>query len=210
MNKTAQTELHRLFLIERLPEPLTAASSHLQIFDNYIPTTRIRLRMVRDPYTSAWTRILQQRFPAQDGELAVSKLAEIHLNDAEYAVFQRFEGQEVRKNRYFHEFDRVMFTFDVYLGPLRGLSTAKAEFATRDDLEAFVPPPFAAFEVTNDPFFAGEGDLDAARELVKSAADAELFLYPGGQHLFADRSLPSYDEAATALLTERVLAFLAV
>jgi dienelactone hydrolase len=60
-----------------------------------------------------------------------------------------------------------------------------------------------------DPFFAGEGDLDAARELVAAAPDeAELFLYPGRQHLFADPGLPSYDEDATALLTERVLAFL--
>jgi dienelactone hydrolase len=59
-----------------------------------------------------------------------------------------------------------------------------------------------------DPIFAGEGDVDAARELVASADDAELFLYPGEQHLFADDSLPSYDAAATALMTERVLAFL--
>ena len=59
-----------------------------------------------------------------------------------------------------------------------------------------------------DPFFVGEGDVDAARELVVSAEDAELFLYPGDQHYFADSSLPSYDESATKLLTERVLAFL--
>jgi dienelactone hydrolase len=59
-----------------------------------------------------------------------------------------------------------------------------------------------------DTFFAEEGDLDAARELVASTGAAELFLYPGDVHLFADRSLPSYDESAAALLTERVLAFL--
>jgi dienelactone hydrolase len=60
-----------------------------------------------------------------------------------------------------------------------------------------------------DPLFVEEGDLDAARELVGQAKDAELFLYPGDQHYFADSTLPSYDAAATALLTERVLAFLA-
>ena len=60
-----------------------------------------------------------------------------------------------------------------------------------------------------DPFFAEEGgDLDAARELVATVEDAELFAYPGDQHLFADESLPSYDEAAATLLMERVLAFL--
>jgi dienelactone hydrolase len=59
-----------------------------------------------------------------------------------------------------------------------------------------------------DPFFVGEGDIDAAREIVESTNDAELFLYRGDQHYFADSSLPSYDAAATTLLTERVLAFL--
>ena len=60
-----------------------------------------------------------------------------------------------------------------------------------------------------DPFFMDEGDVDAARELVNAAEDAELFLYPGDQHYFADSSLPSYDESAAKLLTERTLAFLA-
>lgn len=58
-----------------------------------------------------------------------------------------------------------------------------------------------------DPYFAEE-DLPAARELVASAKDAELFLYPGNQHLFADSSLPSYDERAASLLRQRVLDFL--
>ena len=59
-----------------------------------------------------------------------------------------------------------------------------------------------------DPIFVGEGDIDAARELVGQAKDAELFLYPGDQHYFADSSLPSYDPDATALLTQRALDFL--
>ena len=160
MNKTAQTELHRLFLIERLPEPLTPASSHLQLFDNYIENTRLRLRSIRDPYSKMWTRILQQRFSITDGEFAVAKLAEIHLNDEEYAAFERFEGREIRKNRYFHEFDRVSFAFDVYLGDLWGLNAAKVDFEMREQMESFVPPPFAVFEVTNDPFFEGGNLVD--------------------------------------------------
>jgi len=56
--------------------------------------------------------------------------------------------------------------------------------------------------------FALEGDLDAARELDDTVESAELFLYPGDRHLFADSSLPDYDEAAARLLMERVLALL--
>ena len=59
-----------------------------------------------------------------------------------------------------------------------------------------------------DPIFVGEGDIDAARALVEEAEHAELFLYPGDQHYFADSSLPSYDAEATALLLQRVLKFL--
>lgn len=60
-----------------------------------------------------------------------------------------------------------------------------------------------------DQFFSGEGDIDAARALVESAEEADLFVYPGDRHLFTDSSLPSYDADAAELLTRRVLDFLA-
>lgn len=59
-----------------------------------------------------------------------------------------------------------------------------------------------------DPLFAGEGDLEAAQALVDSTEQGELFLYPGNVHLFADSSLPSYDQRATELMTGRLLEFL--
>lgn len=62
----------------------------------------------------------------------------------------------------------------------------------------------------DDPFFAHEGDLDAARELVGTAGPGlgELFVYPGDEHLFADRSLASYDAQAAALALQRARDFL--
>jgi dienelactone hydrolase len=74
--------------------------------------------------------------------------------------------------------------------------------------------PVQIHAMDNDPFFVGsdgeEGDIDAARALVQDAKNAELFLYPGDQHLFADSSLPSYDPEAAALMTRRVVDFLGV
>jgi dienelactone hydrolase len=61
-----------------------------------------------------------------------------------------------------------------------------------------------------DPFFVDEGDIDAARALVEETDEAELFLYPGDQHYFADSTLPSYREEAATLLKQRVLDFLAI
>ena len=69
--------------------------------------------------------------------------------------------------------------------------------------------PVQIHGMDSDPLFVDEGDLDAARALVAGAEDAELFLYPGDQHYFADRTLPSYDADAAALLMERTLALLA-
>ena len=69
--------------------------------------------------------------------------------------------------------------------------------------------PVQIHGMDNDPIFVGEGDIEAAREIVEKAEDGELFLYPGDQHYFSDSSLPSYDAEATALLTKRVLEFLA-
>jgi len=53
-----------------------------------------------------------------------------------------------------------------------------------------------------------EQDVAAAHDLVAEIENAELFLYPGDGHLFADSSLADFDEGAAALLTKRALAFL--
>ena len=69
-----------------------------------------------------------------------------------------------------------------------------------------VPVQIHAMEA--DEFFVKGGDFDAAQKLVEMVEDAQLYLYPGNQHLFADASLPSYDREAASLLKQRVLTFL--
>jgi dienelactone hydrolase len=70
--------------------------------------------------------------------------------------------------------------------------------------------PVQVHGMDRDPFFALEGDIDAARELVETVGPelGELFVYPGDQHLFTDSSLPSYDADATELVLRRSLEFL--
>lgn len=70
--------------------------------------------------------------------------------------------------------------------------------------------PVQIHGMDQDPFFALEGDLDAARELVKTVGPelAELFVYPGDRHLFTDSSLPTYDADATAQVVKRSRQFL--
>ncbi len=106
------------------------------------------------------------------------------------------------------------------LGAMSAQQLAQTRAGTRGALlfHSCVPPsefgtgwpagvPVQIHGMDADPFFVGD-DADAARALVEVADDGELLLYPGNQHLFADRTLPSYDEEASTLLTRRVLEFL--
>lgn len=70
--------------------------------------------------------------------------------------------------------------------------------------------PLQIHAMDADAFFVDDGDLDAARDLVSTVENADLFLYTGDEHLFADPSLSAYDEAASTLLIERVGSFLGV
>lgn len=114
----------------------------------------------------------------------------------------------------------------VYLGFSLGVMPAQLLAQTRPGargavlLGSFVPPsefgagwpagvPVQIHGMEGDPYFVGEGDVEAARALVAESPQAELFLYPGDKHLFADPSLPAYDEAAAALFGQRTLDFLA-
>lgn len=113
----------------------------------------------------------------------------------------------------------------VYIGFSLGVMSAQTLAQTRPGargavlVHSCVPPefigspwpdgvPVQVHGMERDPFFADEGDLEAAQALVEGRPDAELFVYPGEEHLFADPSLPSYDEAAAGMLTRRVLDFL--
>lgn len=156
MNKTYKTELRRNFLLEKLPEPLTRANKHLQIFDNYITKTRLRLRSIRNPETKKWTRILQQKFPFGEENQTVWQISEILLNETEHKVFEKFEDREIRKNRYFYEFEDKIIEIDVYLGDLWGLHIANVLFENETDLREFQIPPFALIEITKYEFFNGE------------------------------------------------------
>lgn len=69
--------------------------------------------------------------------------------------------------------------------------------------------PVQVHAMEDDPFFVGDGDLNAARALVATAKSADLFLYKGNGHLFSDSSLAAYDPEAASTLMRRVLDFLA-
>ncbi len=153
--KYARIERERRFLLRGLPSGLTHSSSHRQIWDNYITGTRLRLRKSRWPATNEWTLKLTQKHAPAPPDFSRTLITSIYLNEYEYEVFSVFEGNEVRKNRYPYEYEKREFGVDVFLGDLRSLVLAEAEFLSDEEMTKFAMPAFAVADVSNDERFTG-------------------------------------------------------
>ena len=154
-NKYARIERERRYLLQDLPEGLTRADHHLQITDNYITGTRLRIRKVRDPKTNKWIVKFTQKFAPNPEDLSRTIITNTYLNAIEAETLAVFEANEIRKNRYHFEFDGRRFSIDMFLGDLFGLVLAEVSFETDEDLNSFAKPSFALAEVTNNEIFSG-------------------------------------------------------
>jgi CYTH domain-containing protein len=154
-SRYARIQRGRRYLLQDLPAGLTRAMPHLQITDNYLTGTRLRLRKVRDPQTNKWTAKFTQKFAPNPADLSRMSITHTYLNASEYEVLSIFEANEVRKNRYSFEFENRKFSIDMFIGDLLGLVLAEVSFETDEELEGFALPSFALAEVTNDETFSG-------------------------------------------------------
>jgi CYTH domain-containing protein len=154
-SKYARVERERRYLLADLPEGLTRADHHLQITDNYLTGTRLRLRKVRDPRTNKWVVKFTQKFAPNAEDLSRTTITNTYLNPIEADTLAIFEANEIRKNRYPLEFEGRKFAVDMFLGDLFGLVLAEVSFETDDELDSFRKPPFALAEVTNNEIFTG-------------------------------------------------------
>lgn len=167
--KYARVERERKFLLRELPPGLSVASEHLQITDNYITGTRLRLRKIRVPKTRERTWKLTQKFAPQPSDLSRTIITNIYLSQYEYEVFSVFEGNEIRKNRYPYEHEGHVFAIDIFLGPLWGLILAETEFETDEEMDNYTMPPFVLMEVTNDEMFTGASLVNLTSDDLRAA-----------------------------------------
>jgi CYTH domain-containing protein len=178
-SKYARVERERRYLLQDLPEGLTRASPHVQITDNYITGTRLRLRKVRDPQTNKWIVKLTQKFAPDPEDTSRTIITNIYLNALEAETFGMFQENEIRKNRYPFEFDGRRFSVDMFLGDLFGLVLGEVSFETDEELANYPRPGFAIAEVTNNPLFTG-GRLceltfaDIREEIIRSSRAAGI------------------------------------
>lgn len=154
-SKYARIERERRYLLNDLPEGLTRADHHLQITDNYITGTRLRIRKVRDPRTNKWVVKFTQKFAPDPKDFSRTIITNTYLNAFEADTLAIFEANEIRKNRYYFEFEGRQFAIDMFLGDLFGLVLAEVSFESDEELDGYQPPPFAVAEVTNIEIFTG-------------------------------------------------------
>ena len=155
-SKYARVERERRYLLRDLPEGITRADPHLQITDNYMTGSRLRLRKVREPRSNKWTAKLTQKFAPDPNDLSRTIITNTYLNALEAETLSTlFNSNEIRKNRYHFEFEGRKFSADMFLGDLFGLVLAEVSFETDEELDNFTAPPFALAEVTNEPLFTG-------------------------------------------------------
>ena len=154
-SRYARVERERRYLLRDLPEGMTRADPHVQITDNYITGSRLRLRKVREPRTNKWTVKFTQKFAPDPNDLSRTIITNTYLNALEAETLSIFNSNEIRKNRYKFEFDGREFAVDMFLGDLFGLVLAEVSFETDEELESFPKPPFALVDVTNEELFSG-------------------------------------------------------
>jgi CYTH domain-containing protein len=154
-SKYARIERERRYLLQDLPEGLTRADHHLQITDNYITGTRLRIRRVRDPKTNKWIVKFTQKFAPNPEDLSRTIITNTYLNAIEAETLGIFAANEIRKNRYRFEFEGRQFSVDMFLGDLFGLVLAEVGFESDEELDSFAKPPFALADVTNNEIFSG-------------------------------------------------------
>ena len=154
-SRYSRVERERRYLLQDLPEGLTRADPHVQITDNYITGTRLRIRKVRDPRTNKWVVKFTQKFAPNPADYSRTIITNTYLNALEAEVLSMFDANEIRKNRYKFQYEGREFAVDMFLGDLFGLVLAEVSFESDDELDNFPKPAFAIADVTNHELFTG-------------------------------------------------------
>jgi CYTH domain-containing protein len=175
MDKSSGIEYRRMYLVADMPEGLVRSDDHVQLSDEYIPRTRLRIRKVRVPGERSREWILQQRLWLSETSNMLSQTVNMQLNEAEYAQFQYFEGSEIRKNRYASVIEGREAVTDVYLGELSGLIRVSFGFEAIEAAAGFNPLGRTIFADITDNTFYRDDNLVNVLSAGLSEALADLF-----------------------------------
>lgn len=156
--------IRRTFIIEGLPDAIKPSDEHLQVFENYVRGTRLRLRSLRRPSDDERQRFMETVSYPENGVTEISQLA---LDKDDYAAMKPMRGREIRKNLYRYESHGTVFQIEVFLGALWGLNLASVRFADETAASVFDPPEWCLLEVTGNTRFYGPELVDLTFEDVR-------------------------------------------
>ena len=160
-SKYARMEYERRFLVDPDSGWQAPIKPYSKLFqDRYLACGRLRVRRMEDSDTGSVTFKLTKKFESQSS--FSHPIVSIQLSDAEYETLAGLPGYDLSKTRHYGEHDGRIFSIDVFHRDLTGLIICETEAETLDALEAARFPPYARWEITQEPLFTG-GSLCRAR-----------------------------------------------
>jgi CYTH domain-containing protein len=150
-------ERERRWLCRRVPQEQVVRSE--RITDLYVSGSQLRLREARRlDGTAAMLRLTRKA----DVDARTRLVTSIYLPEHEFALLAAsLPGNRLNKLRHRLESPAgLLLSVDEFLEGLRGLILLEVDFETAAAMGDFVPPDFAAREVTDDPRYGG-GQLAA-------------------------------------------------
>ena len=150
--KYSQVEHERRFLvIGGLPPGVEPDPKQLE--DKYLHQSRMRLRVLTD--TNGGHKVMKLTKKYVSPSPYYQAITTLQLSETELALFDRLEGDRLKKTRHYQRYRNHLFAIDVFHGPHAGLVLCEVEAPDLTQLMALQLPPYATLEVTEDPFFRG-------------------------------------------------------
>lgn len=145
-------EIEFTYLAKYLPEGL-ASCEHKEVIDGYVPSNRenmsLRIRRIGDKFE------ITKKEPKDESNISEQVEQTIPLNPQEYDVLMRAPVKQLRKIRYYYDYQGKRAEFNVFQGALGGLVVVEVEFKNTAERDAFAMPDFCIVEITNEDFIAG-------------------------------------------------------
>lgn len=170
--KYTRVEYERRFLVPPDVNWRRDVESYSKTFeDNYIRNSRLRLRILTDSDTGR--RVFKLTRKSDSPSPYFRTVSRILLSPSEYKLLECLEGYRLNKTRYYHYWHGQVFSIDVFEDELAGLVLCETEADGLEDLMSAEAPPYARYEVTDDPFFDG-GNLSRT---TRTDLMAKLLMY---------------------------------
>lgn len=152
--KYTRAEYERRFIVSPQSNWKSSVESYSKSFeDKYFRDSRLRLRLLIDSDTGR--RLIKLTKKVESDSAYAHTISRILLTQNEYAFFGSLAGDNLKKTRYYHNYQGRVFSVDVFEGELEGLILCETEADSIEDLMKCEPPQYAKQEVSEDEFFRG-------------------------------------------------------